>query len=173
MTAAHTITRTDAIVAVLAHMLIKWRKPLGLFFMLLTLGLGYSALDTALTPASTSCSAQAQVHGGLPRALQHLLGREPRARQRAMEGEGDIYNAEFLPTCCAVELTRCSSPPASTVPACARSSLPTCASSKSPSKASTVTWSFPPNSRQRGRSQPGTRQRRQVRAWSGAWSQTT
>ena len=39
MNAAHPITRTDALVAVLARMLIKWRKPLGLFFLLLTLGL--------------------------------------------------------------------------------------------------------------------------------------
>ena len=37
MTQAHTITRTDAVVAVMARMLIKWRKPLGLFFILVTL----------------------------------------------------------------------------------------------------------------------------------------
>lgn len=54
MTQARTITRTDAVVAVMARMLIKWRKPLGLFFMLLTLGLGYSALNTRLAACRTT-----------------------------------------------------------------------------------------------------------------------
>jgi hypothetical protein len=45
----HAMTRTDALVAFLARMLIAWRR-LGALFLLLTLGLGYSALNTRLDP---------------------------------------------------------------------------------------------------------------------------
>ena len=98
MTAAHTITRTDAIVAVLARMLIKWRKPLGLFFMLLTLGLGYSALDTRLDPGFNKLIPLK--HKYMAAFLEHsstFSGANRVLVSVQWKGEGDIYNAEFLP----------------------------------------------------------------------------
>ena len=98
MTAAHTITRTDAIVAVLARMLIKWRKPLGLFFMLLTLGLGYSALDTRLDPGFNKLIPLK--HKYMAAFLEHsstFSGANRILLSVEWKGEGDIYNAEFLP----------------------------------------------------------------------------
>ena len=98
MTAAHTITRTDAIVAVLARMLIQWRKPLGLFFMLLTLGLGYSALDTRLDPGFNKLIPLK--HKYMAAFLEHsstFSGANRVLVSVQWKGEGDIYNAEFLP----------------------------------------------------------------------------
>ena len=98
MTASHTITRTDAIVAVLARMLIQWRKPLGLFFMLLTLGLGYSALDTRLDPGFNKLIPLK--HKYMAAFLEHsstFSGANRVLVSVQWKGEGDIYNAEFLP----------------------------------------------------------------------------
>ncbi len=98
MTAAHTITRTDAIVAVLARMLIQWRKPLGLFFMLLTLALGYSALDTRLDPGFNKLIPLK--HKYMAAFLEHsstFSGANRVLVSVQWKGEGDIYNAEFLP----------------------------------------------------------------------------
>ena len=98
MTAAHNITRTDAIVAVLARMLIQWRKPLGLFFMLLTLGLGYSALDTRLDPGFNKLIPLK--HKYMAAFLEHsstFSGANRVLVSVEWKGEGDIYNAEFLP----------------------------------------------------------------------------
>ena len=98
MTAAHNITRTDAIVAVLARMLIQWRKPLGLFFMLLTLGLGYSALDTRLDPGFNKLIPLK--HKYMAAFLEHsstFSGANRVLVSVQWKGEGDIYNAEFLP----------------------------------------------------------------------------
>ena len=98
MTASHTITRTDAIVAVLARMLIQWRKPLGLFFMLLTLGLGYSALNTRLDPGFNKLIPLK--HEYMAAFLEHsstFSGANRVLVSVQWKGEGDIYNAEFLP----------------------------------------------------------------------------
>lgn len=98
MNAAHPITRTDALVAVLARMLIKWRKPLGLFFLLLTLGLGYSALNTRLDPGFNKLIPLK--HEYMAAFLEHsgtFSGANRILVSVEWKGEGDIYNAEFLP----------------------------------------------------------------------------
>ncbi|GAB1460645.1 hypothetical protein MASR2M50_24190 [Thauera sp.] len=98
MTQARTITRTDAVVAVMARMLIKWRKPLGLFFMLLTLGLGYSALNTRLDPGFNKLIPLK--HEYMAAFLEHagtFSGANRVLVSVEWKGEGDIYNAEFLP----------------------------------------------------------------------------
>ncbi|WP_345791830.1 efflux RND transporter permease subunit [Thauera sp. JM12B12] len=98
MTQAHTITRTDAVVAVMARMLIKWRKPLGLFFMLLTVGLGYSALNTRLDPGFNKLIPLK--HEYMAAFLEHsgtFSGANRILVSVEWKGEGDIYNAEFLP----------------------------------------------------------------------------
>ncbi|HQZ03854.1 MAG TPA: efflux RND transporter permease subunit [Thauera sp.] len=98
MSAAHSITRTDAIVAVLARLLIKWRKPLGLFFMLLTLGLGYSALSTHLDPGFNKLIPLK--HKYMAAFLEHsstFSGANRVLVSVQWKGKGDIYNAEFLP----------------------------------------------------------------------------
>jgi len=98
MSAAHSITRTDAIVAVLARLLIKWRKPLGLFFVLLTLGLGYSALSTHLDPGFNKLIPLK--HKYMAAFLEHsstFSGANRVLVSVQWKGKGDIYNAEFLP----------------------------------------------------------------------------
>ena len=92
------LTRTDAVVAVMARMLIKWRKPLGLFFMLLTLGLGYSALNTRLDPGFNKLIPLK--HEYMAAFLEHsgtFSGANRILVSVEWKGEGDIYNAEFLP----------------------------------------------------------------------------
>ncbi len=99
MSTAHHITRTDAIVAVMARMLIKWRKPLGLFFSLLTLALGYSALSTHLDPGFNKLIPLK--HKYMSAFLDHsntFSGANRILVSVEWKGEGDIYNAEFLPT---------------------------------------------------------------------------
>ena len=43
-------SRVDAMMSLLARLLIAWRKPLGVLFLAVTLGLGVSALNTRLDP---------------------------------------------------------------------------------------------------------------------------
>lgn len=98
MTTAHTISRTDALVAVLARMLIQWRKPLGAFFLLLTLGLGYSALNTRLDPGFNKLIPLK--HEYMAAFLEHsstFSGANRILISVQWKGDGDIYNAEFLP----------------------------------------------------------------------------
>lgn len=98
MTTAHTISRTDALVAVLARMLIRWRKPLGAFFLLLTLGLGYSALSTRLDPGFNKLIPLK--HEYMAAFLEHsssFSGANRILISAQWKGDGDIYNAEFLP----------------------------------------------------------------------------
>ncbi|HJV27635.1 MAG TPA: efflux RND transporter permease subunit [Aromatoleum sp.] len=97
MTTVASPSRTDAVVAVLARLLIAWRKPLGLFFLLLTLGLGASALHTRLDPGFNKLIPMK--HPYMAAFLEY--GASFSGANRIMvsvqwKGEGDIYNAEFL-----------------------------------------------------------------------------
>ncbi|MCC4117587.1 efflux RND transporter permease subunit [Aromatoleum toluclasticum] len=99
MNTPHALSRTDALVAVLARMLIRWRKPLGAFFLLVTLGLGYSALSTRLDPGFNKLIPLK--HEYMAAFLQHsttFSGANRILVNVQWKGEGDIYNAEFLPT---------------------------------------------------------------------------
>ncbi|NMF99430.1 efflux RND transporter permease subunit [Aromatoleum toluolicum] len=98
MNTPHALSRTDALVAVLARMLIRWRKPLGAFFLLVTLGLGYSALSTRLDPGFNKLIPLK--HEYMAAFLQHsttFSGANRILVNVQWKGEGDIYNAEFLP----------------------------------------------------------------------------
>ncbi|NMG30483.1 efflux RND transporter permease subunit [Aromatoleum evansii] len=98
MNSPHALSRTDALVAVLARMLIRWRKPLGAFFLLVTVGLGYSALSTRLDPGFNKLIPLK--HEYMAAFLQHsttFSGANRILVNVQWKGEGDIYNAEFLP----------------------------------------------------------------------------
>jgi hypothetical protein len=98
MNTPHALSRTDALVAVLARMLIRWRKPLGAFFLLVTLGLGYSALSTRLDPGFNKLIPLK--HGYMVAFLKHsttFSGANRILVNVQWKGDGDIYNAEFLP----------------------------------------------------------------------------
>ena len=90
-------SRVDVFVATMAHALINLRKPLGIFFLLLTLVLGASALKTRLDPGFNKLiplkhpymSAFLQHSGTFSGANRVLLSVQ-------WKGEGDIYNPEFL-----------------------------------------------------------------------------
>lgn len=97
MTAILPATRLERLVAHFARQLLAWRMPLGLLFLLLTLGLGVSALATRLDPGfnkliplSHPYMAAFKAHGdsfsGANRILVSLH----------WKGEGDLYNPEFL-----------------------------------------------------------------------------
>ncbi|WP_374242843.1 RND family transporter [Zoogloea sp.] len=93
----HAMTRTDALVAFLARMLIAWRRPLGALFLLLTLGLGYSALNTRLDPGFNKLIPMS--HPYMQAFLQY--GSTFSGANRVMvsvrwKGEGDIYNPTFM-----------------------------------------------------------------------------
>ncbi|KAB2967569.1 efflux RND transporter permease subunit [Zoogloea sp.] len=93
----HAMTRTDALVAFLARMLIAWRRPLGALFLLLTLGLGYSALNTRLDPGFNKLIPMS--HPYMQAFLQY--GNIFSGANRVMvsvrwKGEGDIYNPVFM-----------------------------------------------------------------------------
>jgi predicted RND superfamily exporter protein len=99
MTTSAAISRIDALVACIARALIGWRKPLGLLFFLITVGLGASALRTHLDPGfnkliplkheyMTAFQKYASTFSGANRVLVSVR----------WKGQGDIYNAAFLKT---------------------------------------------------------------------------
>ncbi|MBS0391787.1 MAG: MMPL family transporter [Proteobacteria bacterium] len=91
------LSRTDALVAAMARLLIHWRKPLGVFFLLLTLGLGYSALNTRLDPGFNKLIPLK--HPYMAAFLQHsgtFSGANRVLLSVQWKGDGDIYNPEFL-----------------------------------------------------------------------------
>lgn len=97
MNAALPATRLEALVAVVARRLIASRRWLGLVFVLLTLGLGFSALSTRLDPGfnkliplSHPYMAAFREHGGSFSGANRILV------SLHWKGEGDLYNPEFL-----------------------------------------------------------------------------
>ncbi|MCK0508007.1 efflux RND transporter permease subunit [Aromatoleum anaerobium] len=97
MTTATSLSRTDALVAFLARVLIAWRKPLGLLFLLVTVGLGISALNTRLDPGFNKLIPLKHEYMGA--FLEHsgtFSGANRVMVSVHWKGDGDIYNAEFL-----------------------------------------------------------------------------
>ncbi len=96
---AHAMTRTDALVAFLARLLIAWRRPLGALFVCLTVGLGYSALNTRLDPGFNKLIPMS--HPYMQAFLEY--GSTFSGANRVMvsvrwKGPGDIYNPAFMQT---------------------------------------------------------------------------
>lgn len=80
-----------------ARQLILKRKPLGLLFLLITLLLSYSALDTRFDPGFTKLVPIQ--HPYMQAFLKHsstFTGSNRVMVSMTWTGEGDIYNAEFL-----------------------------------------------------------------------------
>lgn len=99
MTNLPVFSRTDALVERIALALIRWRKPLGFLFLLITVGLGASALRTHLDPGfnkliplkheyMTAFQKYTSIFSGANRVLVSVQ----------WKGQGDIYNATFLKT---------------------------------------------------------------------------
>ncbi|GAA4002177.1 MMPL family transporter [Comamonas faecalis] len=96
-TAPETLSRTDAFVAKMAHALINLRKPLGIFFLLLTLLLGAAAVNTRLDPGFNKLIPLK--HNYMSAFLEHsgsFSGANRVMVSVQWKGEGDIYNPEFL-----------------------------------------------------------------------------
>ncbi|HSW17906.1 MAG TPA: efflux RND transporter permease subunit [Ramlibacter sp.] len=90
-------SRLDTIVARIARALIAWRKPLALVFILVTLGLGWSASRVHLDPGFNKLIPLR--HEFMSAFLKH--GAKFSGGNRVLvnvhwKGEGDIYNAEFM-----------------------------------------------------------------------------
>ena len=97
MTSLAPLSRTDAFVATMARALIHLRKPLGVFFLLLTLGLGVSALNTRLDPGFNKLIPLK--HPYMAAFLEHsgtFSGANRVLLSVQWKGEGDIYNPKFL-----------------------------------------------------------------------------
>ncbi|WP_375739919.1 RND family transporter [Pseudomonas boanensis] len=97
MTTSIPTTRTERLVAALARSLIAWRLPLGLLFLLLTIGLGTSALNTRLDPGfnkliplSHPYMAAFQEHGTTFSGANRIMV------SVHWKGAGDLYNPQFL-----------------------------------------------------------------------------
>lgn len=91
------VSRTDALVAFLARMLIQWRGRLGILFLALTVGFAVSALQTRLDPGFNKLIPLK--HPYMAAFLQHastFSGANRVIVSASWKGEGDIYNAEFL-----------------------------------------------------------------------------
>ena len=90
-------SRVDALVSVLARLLIAWRKPLGVLFLAITLGLGVSALNTRLDPGFNKLIPLK--HGYMSAFLKYastFSGANRVLVSVHWKGEGDVYSGEFL-----------------------------------------------------------------------------
>ncbi|HWD32892.1 MAG TPA: MMPL family transporter [Pseudomonas sp.] len=83
----------------IADYLMAWRKGLLVLFVLLTLGLGYSATHTHLDPGfSKQIPVRHEFMVNFLRFSQYFTGANRFLVSVQWKGEGDIYNAEFLDT---------------------------------------------------------------------------
>ncbi|MBM5456525.1 MMPL family transporter [Pseudomonas sp. P66] len=83
----------------IADYLMAWRKGLLLLFVLLTLGLGYSATHTHLDPGfSKQIPVRHEYMVNFLRFSQYFTGANRFLVSVRWKGEGDIYNAQFLDT---------------------------------------------------------------------------
>lgn len=90
-------SRTQLLVDNIAHWLISWRKPLGVMFMLLTILLGYTATQTRFDPGFTKLIPVE--HPYMQAFMDHsakFTGTNRIMISLSWNGEGDIYNPEFL-----------------------------------------------------------------------------
>ncbi len=91
------VTRTQSFVDAIALWLIQWRKPLGIIFLLLTVALGWSATNTRFDPGFDKLIPQK--HQYMEAFLDHrdkFTGANRVLISLSWNGEGDIYNPEFL-----------------------------------------------------------------------------
>ncbi|MBS0467132.1 MAG: MMPL family transporter [Proteobacteria bacterium] len=96
-TASEPQSRIDAFVATMARALINLRKPLGIFFLLLTVVLGISALNTRMDPGFNKLIPLK--HSYMSAFLKYastFSGANRVMVSVRWKGEGDIYNPEFL-----------------------------------------------------------------------------
>ncbi|MFK0089160.1 RND family transporter [Pseudomonas sp. NPDC090755] len=83
----------------IADGLMAWRKGLLVLFVLLTLGLGYSATHTQLDPGfSKQIPVRHEYMVNFLRFSQYFTGANRFLVSVRWKGEGDIYNAQFLDT---------------------------------------------------------------------------
>ncbi|MDN7141349.1 MMPL family transporter [Pseudomonas sp. JQ170] len=83
----------------IADYLMAWRKGLLVLFVLLTLGLGYSATHTHLDPGfSKQIPVRHEFMVNFLRFSQYFTGANRFLVSVHWKGEGDIYNAQFLDT---------------------------------------------------------------------------
>jgi predicted RND superfamily exporter protein len=97
MTCSPPSTRTERLVARLARGLIQRRLPLGILFLLVTIGLGVSAFNTRLDPGfnkliplSHPYMAAFQAHGTTFSGANRIMV------SVHWKGPGDLYNPQFL-----------------------------------------------------------------------------
>ena len=114
---SHTPSRVERWVECCADGLMAWRRSLLALFVLITVGLGYSATQVRLDPAFNK---QIPVsHDYMLNFLDYsrmFTGANRILVSVRWKGEGDIYNPEFLETL-QRSLTMCSSSQASAAPA--------------------------------------------------------
>ncbi|WP_060511861.1 MMPL family transporter [Pseudomonas sp. NBRC 111124] len=92
-------TRTARCVEATAQALMKGRKGLLLLFVLLTLGLGYSATHTQLDPGfNKQIPVRHDYMVNFLRFSQYFTGANRFLVSVRWKGEGDLYNAQFLDT---------------------------------------------------------------------------
>jgi predicted RND superfamily exporter protein len=92
-------SRVERVVERCADRLMAWRKPLLLVFVLLTLGLGYSATHTQLDPGfNKQIPVRHEYMVNFLKFSQYFTGANRFLVNVRWKGEGDIYNREFLDT---------------------------------------------------------------------------
>ena len=92
-------TRTARCVEATAQALMTGRKGLLLLFVLLTLGLGYSATHTQLDPGfNKQIPVRHEYMVNFLRFSQYFTGANRFLVSVRWKGEGDLYNAQFLDT---------------------------------------------------------------------------
>lgn len=86
-------------VEAVADRLMAWRKGLLLLFILVTLGLGYSATHTQLDPGfNKQIPVRHEYMVNFLKFSQYFTGANRFLVSVHWKGEGDIYNPEFLDT---------------------------------------------------------------------------
>ena len=92
----HWVTRC---VETCADHLMAWRKGLLLLFVLVTLGLGYSATHTQLDPGfNKQIPVRHEYMINFLKFSRYFTGANRFLVSVHWKGEGDIYNAEYLET---------------------------------------------------------------------------
>lgn len=97
MSANHTHDRSGGFIDFVAVMMIRWRKPIGILFLILTALLGYSASSIRLDPGFSKLIPHK--HEYMAAFMEHeatFSGANRIMVNVRWKGEGDIYNAEFM-----------------------------------------------------------------------------
>lgn len=92
-------SQSDALVARIARALIGWRKPLSILFLLITVGLGASALRTHMDPGFNKLIPLKHAYMKVFQKYASTFSGGNRILVSVhWKGSGDIYNAAFLKT---------------------------------------------------------------------------